>query len=82
MKNVYWCWGMGSWPLPVFWELGSTRTPKVFIVVSSQCYRELGKNSEARRWMKLALELPDVTNEVKLFFNCMLGQHSTTELLP
>lgn len=39
---------------------------QVFTVVSSQCYRELGKNSEARQWVKLAMELPDVTNEVML----------------
>ncbi|KAB0401502.1 hypothetical protein E2I00_005630, partial [Balaenoptera physalus] len=34
---------------------------KVFTVVSSQCYRELGQNPEAKQWMKLALELPNVT---------------------
>lgn len=39
---------------------------QVFTVVSSQCYRELGKTSEARQWVKLAMELPDVTNEVML----------------
>lgn len=49
-------------PLLVSWWYFS----QVFIVVSSQCYRELGKNSEARQWVKLALELPDVTNEVML----------------
>lgn len=54
--------------------------------LSPQCCRELGKNSEARRWMKLALELPDVTKEVGLLkcwvpseachnFNAVLGQH-------
>ncbi|XP_069910102.1 regulator of microtubule dynamics protein 3 isoform X4 [Oryctolagus cuniculus] len=39
---------------------GFSKAGRVYI---SKCYRELGKNSEARRWMKLALELPDVTNE-------------------
>lgn len=39
---------------------GFSKAGRVYI---SKCYRELGKNSEARRWMKLALELPDVNNE-------------------
>lgn len=49
-------------PLLVSWWHFS----QVFTVVSSQCYRELGKNPEAKRWMKLALELPNVTKEVIL----------------
>ncbi|KAF6132585.1 regulator of microtubule dynamics 3 [Phyllostomus discolor] len=40
---------------------------QVFTIVSSQCYRELGQNSEARQWVKLAKELPDVTNEDSAF---------------
>lgn len=51
-----------TYPLPVSWWYFS----QVFTVVSSQCYRELGKNSEARQWVKLAMELPDVTSEVML----------------
>ncbi|XP_003475743.1 regulator of microtubule dynamics protein 3 [Cavia porcellus] len=43
---------------------GFSKAGRVYI---SKCYRELGKNSEARRWMKLALELPDVTNEDSAF---------------
>ncbi|XP_003508364.1 regulator of microtubule dynamics protein 3 [Cricetulus griseus] len=39
---------------------GFSKAGRVYI---SKCYRELGKNSEARKWMKLAQELPDVTNE-------------------
>ncbi|KAL4692338.1 hypothetical protein H8959_016148 [Pygathrix nigripes] len=39
---------------------GFSKAGRVYI---SKCYRELGKNSEARWWMKLALELPDVTKE-------------------
>ncbi|XP_012865455.1 PREDICTED: regulator of microtubule dynamics protein 3, partial [Dipodomys ordii] len=42
---------------------GFSKAGRVYI---SKCYRELGKNSEARRWMKLALELPDVTKEVRI----------------
>ncbi|KAG8514620.1 Regulator of microtubule dynamics protein 3, partial [Galemys pyrenaicus] len=38
-----------------------------FTVVFFQCYRELGKNTEARQWMKLALELPDSTKEDSAF---------------
>ncbi|XP_014636060.1 PREDICTED: regulator of microtubule dynamics protein 3 isoform X2 [Ceratotherium simum simum] len=43
---------------------GFSKAGRVYI---SKCYRELGKNSEARQWMKLALELPDVTNEDSAF---------------
>nr|XP_048315509.1 regulator of microtubule dynamics protein 3 isoform X2 [Myodes glareolus] len=43
---------------------GFSKAGRVYI---SKCYRELGKNSEARRWMKLAQELPDVTNEDSAF---------------
>nr|XP_020031660.1 regulator of microtubule dynamics protein 3 [Castor canadensis] len=43
---------------------GFSKAGRIYI---SKCYRELGKNSEARRWMKLALELPDVTNEDSAF---------------
>ncbi|XP_075388243.1 regulator of microtubule dynamics protein 3 [Tenrec ecaudatus] len=39
---------------------GFSKAGRVYIC---KCYRELGKNSEARRWMKMALELPNVTNE-------------------
>ncbi|XP_051678464.1 regulator of microtubule dynamics protein 3 isoform X3 [Oryctolagus cuniculus] len=48
---------------PGFSKAGRVYISKSFTFISCQCYRELGKNSEARRWMKLALELPDVTNE-------------------
>nr|XP_004660845.2 regulator of microtubule dynamics protein 3 isoform X2 [Jaculus jaculus]XP_045013653.1 regulator of microtubule dynamics protein 3 isoform X2 [Jaculus jaculus] len=43
---------------------GFSKAGRVYI---SKCYRELGKNSEARRWMKLARELPDITNEDSSF---------------
>ncbi|XP_045626772.1 regulator of microtubule dynamics protein 3 isoform X1 [Ursus americanus] len=43
---------------------GFSKAGRVYI---SKCYRELGKNSEARQWMKLALELPDVTSEDSAF---------------
>ncbi|CAH6788064.1 regulator of microtubule dynamics protein 3 [Phodopus roborovskii] len=43
---------------------GFSKAGRVYI---SKCYRELGKNSEARKWMKLAQELPDVTNEDSAF---------------
>ncbi|XP_048188490.1 regulator of microtubule dynamics protein 3 [Perognathus longimembris pacificus] len=43
---------------------GFSKAGRVYI---SKCYRELGKNTEARRWMKLALELPNVTNEDSAF---------------
>ncbi|XP_006831962.1 PREDICTED: regulator of microtubule dynamics protein 3 [Chrysochloris asiatica] len=43
---------------------GFSKAGRVYI---SKCYRELGKNSEARRWMKLALELPNLTNEDSAF---------------
>ncbi|XP_017496687.3 regulator of microtubule dynamics protein 3 isoform X1 [Manis javanica] len=43
---------------------GFSKAGRVYI---SKCYRELGKNSEARQWMKLALDLPDVTNEDSAF---------------
>lgn len=43
---------------------GFSKAGRVYI---SKCYRELGKNSEARRWMELAQELPDVTNEDSAF---------------
>ncbi|XP_060275036.1 regulator of microtubule dynamics protein 3 isoform X3 [Ovis aries] len=49
--------------LLVFWWYFS----EVFTVVSSQCYKELGKNPEAKQWMKLALELPNVTKEDSAF---------------
>lgn len=39
------------------------RFSKAGRIYISKCYRELGKNSEAREWMKLALELPNVTKE-------------------
>ncbi|KAK2103789.1 Regulator of microtubule dynamics protein 3 [Saguinus oedipus] len=39
---------------------GFSKAGRIYI---SKCYRELGKNSEARWWMKLALELPDITKE-------------------
>ncbi|XP_012504863.1 PREDICTED: regulator of microtubule dynamics protein 3 [Propithecus coquereli] len=43
---------------------GFSKAGRVYI---SKCYRELENNSEARRWMKLALELPDVTKEDSAF---------------
>ncbi|XP_012977566.1 regulator of microtubule dynamics protein 3 isoform X2 [Mesocricetus auratus] len=43
---------------------GFSKAGRVYI---SKCYRELGKNSEARKWMKLAQELTDVTNEDAAF---------------
>lgn len=43
---------------------GFSKAARVYI---SKCYRELGRNSEARQWVKLALELPDVTNEDSAF---------------
>ncbi|XP_004623463.1 regulator of microtubule dynamics protein 3 [Octodon degus] len=43
---------------------GFSKAGRIYV---SKCYRELGKNSEARRWMKLALELPDVTKEDSSF---------------
>ncbi|KAM6201655.1 regulator of microtubule dynamics protein 3 [Rhynchocyon petersi] len=43
---------------------GFSKAGRIYI---TKCYRELGKNSEARRWMKLALELPNVTNEDSAF---------------
>ncbi|XP_004578484.2 regulator of microtubule dynamics protein 3 [Ochotona princeps] len=43
---------------------GFSKAGRVYI---SKCCRELGKNSEARRWMKMALELPDVTKEDSAF---------------
>ncbi|XP_006883074.1 PREDICTED: regulator of microtubule dynamics protein 3 [Elephantulus edwardii] len=43
---------------------GFSKAGRIYI---SKCYRELGKNSEARRWIKLALELPNVTNEDSAF---------------
>lgn len=43
---------------------GFSKAGRVYI---SKCYRELGQNSEARQWVKLALELPDVTNEDSAF---------------
>ncbi|XP_024423492.2 regulator of microtubule dynamics protein 3 [Desmodus rotundus] len=43
---------------------GFSKSGRVYI---SKCYRELGQNSEARQWVKLAKELPDVTNEDSAF---------------
>ncbi|XP_004687971.1 PREDICTED: regulator of microtubule dynamics protein 3 isoform X2 [Condylura cristata] len=43
---------------------GFSKAGRVYI---SKCYRELGNNSEAREWMKLALELPDLTKEDSAF---------------
>ncbi|XP_037017612.2 regulator of microtubule dynamics protein 3 isoform X1 [Artibeus jamaicensis] len=43
---------------------GFSKAGRVYI---SKCYRELGENSEARQWVKLAKELPDVTNEDSAF---------------
>nr|KAF6388632.1 regulator of microtubule dynamics 3 [Myotis myotis] len=43
---------------------GFSKAGRVYI---SKCYRELGKNSEARQWVKLAMELPDVTSEDSAF---------------
>ncbi|XP_037358119.1 regulator of microtubule dynamics protein 3 [Talpa occidentalis] len=43
---------------------GYSKAGRVYI---SKCYRELGKNTEAREWMKLALELPVVTKEDSAF---------------
>nr|XP_055172733.1 regulator of microtubule dynamics protein 3 isoform X1 [Nyctereutes procyonoides] len=43
---------------------GFSKAGRVYI---SKCYRELGKNSEARQWLELALELPDITNEDSAF---------------
>ncbi|KAF6132584.1 regulator of microtubule dynamics 3 [Phyllostomus discolor] len=43
---------------------GFSKAGRVYI---SKCYRELGQNSEARQWVKLAKELPDVTNEDSAF---------------
>ncbi|XP_045018027.1 regulator of microtubule dynamics protein 3 isoform X1 [Bubalus bubalis] len=52
---------------PGFSKAGRIYICKVFTVVSSQCYKELGKNPEAKQWMKLALELPNVTKEDSAF---------------
>ncbi|XP_053417165.1 regulator of microtubule dynamics protein 3-like [Nycticebus coucang] len=43
---------------------GFSKAGRIYI---SKCYRELGNTSEARWWMKLALELPDVTKEDSTF---------------
>ncbi|XP_053451851.1 regulator of microtubule dynamics protein 3 isoform X1 [Nycticebus coucang] len=43
---------------------GFSKAGRIYI---SKCYRELGNTSEARWWMKLALELPDVTKEDSAF---------------
>lgn len=43
---------------------GFSKAGRVYI---SKCYRELGKNSEARKWLNLAQELPDITNEDSAF---------------
>ncbi|KAM9202959.1 regulator of microtubule dynamics protein 3 isoform 1-T1 [Dugong dugon] len=43
---------------------GFSKAGRIYI---SKCYRELGKNSEARQWVKLAQELPSVTNEDSAF---------------
>ncbi|XP_060003339.1 regulator of microtubule dynamics protein 3 isoform X1 [Lagenorhynchus albirostris] len=43
---------------------GFSKAGRIYI---SKCYRELGKNPEAKRWMKLALELPNVTKEDSAF---------------
>ncbi|EQB77296.1 regulator of microtubule dynamics protein 3-like protein [Camelus ferus] len=43
---------------------GFSKAGRVYI---SKCYRELGENPEAKQWMKLALELPDVTKEDSAF---------------
>lgn len=43
---------------------GFSKAGRVYI---SKCYKELGKNSEARQWVKLAMELPDVTSEDSAF---------------
>ncbi|XP_057399527.1 regulator of microtubule dynamics protein 3 isoform X2 [Balaenoptera acutorostrata] len=40
---------------------GFSKAGRIYI---SKCYRELGQNPEAKQWMKLALELPNVTKEV------------------
>lgn len=43
---------------------GFSKAGRIYI---SKCYRELGKNPEAKQWVKLALELPDVTKEDSAF---------------
>lgn len=43
---------------------GFSKAGRVYI---SKCYRELGKNSEARKWLNLAQELPNITNEDSAF---------------
>ncbi|XP_057577695.1 regulator of microtubule dynamics protein 3 isoform X2 [Hippopotamus amphibius kiboko] len=43
---------------------GFSKAGRIYI---SKCYRELGKNPEAKQWMKLALELPNVTKEDSAF---------------
>ncbi|XP_055989447.1 regulator of microtubule dynamics protein 3 [Sorex fumeus] len=43
---------------------GFSKAGRIYI---SKCYKELGKNTEARQWMKQALELPNITNEDSAF---------------
>lgn len=54
---------------------GFSKAGRVYI---SKCYQELGRNSEARQWVKLALELPDITNEV-MFLRAFLTLGSIIE---
>ncbi|XP_020733215.2 regulator of microtubule dynamics protein 3 isoform X2 [Odocoileus virginianus] len=43
---------------------GFSKAGRIYIC---KCYKELGKNAEAKQWMKLALELPNVTKEDSAF---------------
>ncbi|MXQ88619.1 hypothetical protein E5288_WYG003810 [Bos mutus] len=43
---------------------GFSKAGRIYIC---KCYKELGKNPEAKEWMKLALELPNVTKEDSAF---------------
>ncbi|XP_043327431.1 regulator of microtubule dynamics protein 3 isoform X2 [Cervus elaphus] len=43
---------------------GFSKAGRIYIC---KCYKELGKNPEAKQWMKLALELPNVTKEDSAF---------------